>query len=39
MRVHCLEVVCSQSLQAQWLPFQYLTMALKLFMFSEIFIR
>ena len=38
MRVYCLEVICSQTLQVQWFPSQYLMMTLKLFKLSEVFI-
>ena len=31
LRVYCLEVVCSQTRQVQWLPSQHLIMPLKLF--------
>ena len=34
VRVYCLEVVCSQTPQVQWLPSQQLIMALKLFKLS-----
>ena len=34
--VYCLEIVCSQTLQVQWFPFQHLIMDLKLFKLSEV---
>ena len=38
VRVYFLEVVCSQTLQVQWFSSQHLTMDLKLFKLSEVFI-
>ena len=37
VRVYCLEVVCSQTLQVQWFPSQHLTMDMKLFKLPEVF--